>query len=71
MLIWNGYTIEEMDDETAAAMIKNGAAVEVGPFDGLRQFPTKQEMAEASGAGYSTKDMTAKKKPGPKPKGSE
>jgi hypothetical protein len=48
MLIWNGYTIEEMDDETAASMIKNGAAVEVGPFDGLRQFPTK--------------DMTAKKK---------
>ena len=62
MLIWNGYTIEEMDDETAASMIKNGAAVEVGPFDGLRQFPTKQEMVDVVGATYSTKDMTAKKK---------
>ena len=62
MLIWNGYTIEEMDDETGSAMIKNGAAVEVGPFDGLRQFPTKQEMAETAGAGYSTKDMTAKRR---------
>jgi hypothetical protein len=62
MLIWNGYTIEEMDDETAVAMVKNGAAVEVGPFDGLRQFPTKQEMADAAGATYSTKDLTAKKK---------
>ena len=61
MLIWNGLHIEEMDDETAAAMIKNGDAVEVGPFDGLRQFPTKQEMADAAGATYSTKDMTAKK----------
>jgi hypothetical protein len=61
MLIWNGLNIEEMDDETAAAMIKDGAAVEVGPFDGLRQFPTKQEMADAAGAGYSTKDMTARK----------
>ena len=62
MLIWNGLHIEEMDDETAAAMIKNGAAVEVGPFDGLRQFPTKQEMAEAAGAEYSTKDMAAKRR---------
>jgi hypothetical protein len=62
MLIWNGYTIEEVDDETAALMIKNSAAVEVGPFDGLRQFPTKQEMADAAGATYSTKDLTAKKK---------
>lgn len=64
MLIWNGYTIEEISDDVAADMIKNGAAVEVGPFDGLRQFPTKDEMAAAVEAnGYATKDMTAKRRP--------
>ena len=63
MLIWNGYTIEEVSDEDAADMIKKGAAVEVGPFDGLRQFPTKDEMAAAAGGEYATKDMQAKRRP--------
>jgi hypothetical protein len=75
MLIWNGEAIAVVSDDEGAEMIKSGAAVEVGPFDGARVFPTKQEMAEASGggfarkhevaddsgSGYSTKDMTAKK----------
>lgn len=62
MLIWNGNTIEEVSDEAAADMIKNGAAVEVGPFDGLRNFPTKDEMAVAAGGEYATKDMQPKRR---------
>lgn len=63
MLIWNGYTIEEVSDESGAEMVKKGTAVEVGPFDGLRQFPTKDEMAQSAGGEYATKDMTAKRRP--------
>lgn len=67
MLIWNGETIIEVSDEAGAGMIERGDAVAVGPFDGARVFPTKEEM-EASkpqrdtGNEYSTKDMSAKKR---------
>jgi len=60
MLVWNGETIVELPDEEAQVKIDEGSVVAVGPFDGLRVFPTKEELTQPFE--YTTKDMTAKRR---------
>lgn len=65
MLVWDGETILEVANDVGDSMIAEGKAVSVGPFDGLRNFPSKEEMAagvKKDVGDYATKDMRASRR---------